>query len=168
MRRAGMRNNFPHPGCLCFYLTGVITKRAGRRCRSSYCTCKFLATFATENAAIIMRRASNGSELGNSRLATPLTTAPARGGVRRNGAAEFIFGHRDILLICAKSWIYAKTIWGNPYVVASGTGCSTRIRHLQNAHRCPEAALLRKFDRLRRVKDAVDIIYTIAYFGGKR
>lgn len=87
------------PGSLYCYLSGIITKRAGRSGSRGYCTCKFFTAFATENAAIVMRRASNGSELGNSRFATPLTTAPARGGVRRNGAAEFILGHRDILLI---------------------------------------------------------------------
>jgi hypothetical protein len=84
---------------------------------------EFVATIAAEKTAIIVRKATNSSELNNSRLATPLTTAAARGRIGRNGAAKFIFGHRGPPSFAQKSLIQRKkTRWGNPYLVASNVG----------------------------------------------
>jgi len=55
---------------------------------------KLIATGATEQPAIIMSIAANGGQLHLGWLATPLTTAAARGRIYGNRLAKFIFRHQ--------------------------------------------------------------------------
>lgn len=72
----------------------IITERAASSCsRLGYSMREFVTTIAAEKAAIVVRKASNSSELNNSWLTTPFTMAATGSRVCRNGAAKFVFGH---------------------------------------------------------------------------
>jgi hypothetical protein len=73
---------------------------------------EFITTITAEKAAIVVRKASNSSELNNSWLATPLAMAATWGRVSRNRAAKFIFGHRGPPSFAQKSLILRKKLDG--------------------------------------------------------
>jgi len=134
----------------------IITERAAGSCsRLGYSMREFITTIAAEKAAIVVRKASNSSELHNSRLATPFATAATGGRVCRNGAAKFILGHRGPPSFAQKSSILRKRLTGgHPHLLRAHRE-PVSIRNLRNAHRCPEATLLQVFDSRRKGRSAV-------------